>query len=660
MTKESLDSILHEERCIPVPSDFQNQALVASFSEYQELYQQSIQKPDLFWAKMAQDFFWHQEPKNICEYSFAQDLSIKWFSDGETNICYNAIDRHLDTLGEKTAILYVPNEGESVSISFKKLYAQVCYFANGLKKMGLKKGDCVAIYMPMIPEAAVAMLACARLGLVHNVVFGGFSAQSLKERMMDSGATTLITANELLRGKKVVPLKHIADEAMELCSTEGHVVVHCVVFLRTETECEMMEDRDIFWHDFISEEPPVCDIEWMNAEDPLFTLYTSGSTGKPKGVLHTTGGYMVYTATTFKYLFDIKPDDVYFCSADVGWITGHSYLVYGPLLNGCTSIIFEGIPTYPAPDRFWQIIEEEQVTKFYTAPTAIRALMREGDSWPKKHDLSSLKVLGTVGEPINPEAWMWYHQKIGGERCPIIDTYWQTETGGVLISAFPGAVDLKPGSACVPFFGVQPKVVRADGSECDIDEGGSLVIEKPWPGMMRTVYQDHQRFYDTYFSQFPKAYFTGDGAKKDKDGYIWLLGRMDDVLNVSGHRLGTAEIESALVAHEAVVEAAVVGFPHDIKGQGVYAYVTLKADVTGSEDLQQGLAEHVGKEIGAIAKPDVIHFSNALPKTRSGKIMRRILRKIAAGETDSLGDVTTLADPSVVELLKQESLRLKA
>ncbi|MCP5464620.1 MAG: acetate--CoA ligase [Deltaproteobacteria bacterium] len=658
MNEKSIDSLLQENRVINPPKSFSDQAHVKNLDEYRRLYSRSIEAPEEFWKDIALGFEWQKEFDQVLDYSFDKDLSIKWFLNGKTNICYNALDRHLQTQGDKTAFVYVPNEGETQRITYKELHSQVCAFANGLKKLGLQKGERVAIYMPMIPEAAVAMLACARLGLVHNVVFGGFSSQSLKDRIIDSGAKTLITANQLLRGSKVLDLKNIADEAIDLCSSEGHVVAKSIVFLRTEAECEMIEDRDVFWHEVVAGAGSDSACEWMDSEDPLFMLYTSGSTGKPKGVLHTTAGYMVYTATTFKYLFDYQKDDVFFCTADVGWITGHSYLVYGPLLNGATCVLFEGIPNHPAPDRFWDIVEKEKVSILYTAPTAIRALMREGDSWPNKHDLSSLRLLGTVGEPINPEAWIWYHKVIGKENCPIVDTYWQTETGGVLISAFPGAVPLKPGSATVPFFGVKPKVIREDGSECDANEGGYLVMEKPWPGMMRTVYGDHQRFFDTYFSRFSGYYFTGDSARKDSDGYLWVLGRVDDVVNVSGHRLGTAEIESALVAHQNVSEAAVVGFPHEIKGQGIYAYVSLKEGVAEQAELEKELRDFVGKEIGAIAKPDVIHFSNALPKTRSGKIMRRILRKIAAGDTENLGDTTTLADPAVVETLTQTRKKL--
>lgn len=654
MNPESIESILQENRKFPPSDEFVKTAHLKSFAAYTELHQQSLVQGDEFWARSANQYFWSKPFTQILDYSFDRDVHIKWFADGSTNLCYNAIDRHLDTKANHPAFVYVPNEGETVVLTYEKLFREVCYFANGLKKMGIKKGDRVAIYMPMIPEAAIAMLACARIGVVHNVVFGGFSAHSLKDRIVDSGATTLITANELLRGEKSIRLKDIADEALDMCSDSGHVVSQCIVFLRTDAECEMIEDRDIFWHDFIITEPPVCEIEWVNAEDPLFMLYTSGSTGKPKGVLHTTGGYMVYVGETFKYIFDAQPDDVYFCTADVGWVTGHSYLVYGPLLNGVTSVIFEGVPTHPNPGRFWEIIQQEKVTKFYTAPTAIRALMREGEGWPAKYDLSSLKLLGSVGEPINPEAWMWYHRVIGREQCPIVDTYWQTETGGIIISAFPGAVPQKPGAAAVPFFGVDAKVIREDGSDCEVNEGGYLVITKPWPGMMRTVYQDHRRFYETYFSRFPGLYFTGDSARRDADGYIWLMGRVDDVINVSGHRLGTAEVESALVAHANVSEAAVVGFPHAVKGQGIYSYVTLKQGVQPNEALQKQLKDHVRNEIGAIATPDVIHFSNALPKTRSGKIMRRILRKIAEGNTEDLGDISTLAEPSVVETLLRE------
>lgn len=649
MNTKSIVSVMQEGRVFPTLPAFQKKSRLASFSEYQKLHEAALADPEVYWGNVANSYHWDKKFDQVLSYSFGEDLFIHWFEGGKTNLCYNALDRHLPKLKNKTAFVYVPNEGETQKITYGKLFEDVRSLSNGLKKLGLKKGDRVAIYMPMIPEAAVAMLACTRLGLIHNVVFGGFSAQSLADRVFDSEACLLITANELLRGDKVVPLKKISDEAMDLCAKMGHVVPKCIVYLRTETECDMLEDRDMFWHDAVCAENHADNVQWMDSEDPLFMLYTSGSTGKPKGVLHTTGGYMVYVAETFKYIFDYHEDDVYFCTADVGWVTGHSYLVYGPLLNGATSVIFEGVPTYPHPDRLWEIVEKEKVTTLYTAPTAIRAIMREGESWPNKHDLSSLRLLGTVGEPINPEAWMWYHEVIGKKRCPIVDTYWQTETGGILISALPGAVPLKPGSATVPFFGVSPKVIREDGSECGVDEGGYLVIDKPWPGMMRTVYRNHKRFYETYFSMFKNSYFTGDGARRDKDGYIWILGRVDDVVNVSGHRLGTAEVESALVSHVSVAEAAVVGFPHDVKGQGIYAYVTLNEGVEATEKLKNELLEHVKEQIGAIAKPDVIQFTNALPKTRSGKIMRRILRKIAEGDIGNLGDVTTLADPSVVE-----------
>ncbi len=524
-----------------------------------------------------------------------------------------------------------------------------------LKAKGVAKGDRVSIYMPMVPELVVSLLACARIGAIHSVVFGGFSAESLKDRIVDSTCTFLLTTDGTFRGRKPIPLKVNADRAMELAEAEGVVVKTCIVVKRVGDdkgiETNMLEGRDLWYHEAIADASSDCPVEIMDAEDPLFILYTSGSTGKPKGVQHNVGGYMVYTASTFKNIFDYHDGDIFWCTADIGWVTGHSYIVYGPLCSGATQVMFEGVPTYPDPGRFWAVVEKYKVTQFYTAPTAIRALISQGDEWVKKYDLSSLKILGSVGEPINPEAWMWYHKNVGRERCPIVDTWWQTETGGILITPFPGAVPTKPGSATVPFPGVRPKVIREDGSECDVNEGGYLVITEPWPGIMRTVYGQHQRFKEVYFSMFPGLYFTGDGARKDEDGYFWLMGRVDDVINVSGHRIGTAEVESALVSHSYVAEAAVVGMPHDIKGQGIYAFVTLNIGVEKTEDLKKVLIKHVRTEIGPIATPDKIQFADALPKTRSGKIMRRILRKIAENEIDAIGDTSTLADSSVVDEL---------
>lgn len=651
MKKDSIESVQHELRLFEPDDSFREKAFVRSRAEYRALHEKSLRDPDMFWREAAGNYFWHKDFSAVLKGDFSGDVCIRYFDDGKTNICHNAVDRHLALRANKTALLYIANDGLSARISYADLHQRVSRFANVLKNQGLKKGDRVGIYMPMIPEATIAMLACARLGLVHNVVFGGFSAQSLAGRLHDSQARCLITANELLRGDKIISLKNIADEAMTLSQQDGHTIESCIVFKRTKTACAMHEGRDFFWDVLEKSASAECPVEWQDAEDPLFILYTSGSTGKPKGVLHTTAGYMVYVGETTKYVFDLHDDDIYFCTADVGWITGHSYLVYGPLLNGATTVIYEGIPTWPAPDRLWEIIAKEKVTILYTSPTAIRSLMREGETWPKKHDLTSLRLLGSVGEPINPEAWLWYHKNIGGGQCPIVDTWWQTETGGIVLSPLPGAIACKPGAATVPFFGIQAAILREDGSLCDINEGGNLVIEKPWPGMMRTVYGNHERFRETYFSRYPGKYFSGDGAHTDEDGDYWLLGRIDDIIKVSGHRLGTAEIESALVAHPAVAEAAVVGFPHTIKGQGIYAFVTLKAGIADSADLNHELSEHVKKQIGAIAKPEFIQFTEALPKTRSGKIMRRILRKIAAGEKEGFGDTSTLADPLVVEKL---------
>ena len=611
---------------------------------------------------MAQNFHWFKSWKEVRSYNYDMDRSpvdVKWFAGAKTNVCYNCVDRHLEVRPDKTAIIWEGNEpGEDSTISFRNLHIQVCKFANVLKNRGVKKGDRVSIYMPMVMEATIAMLACARIGAVHSVVFGGFSAEALADRIVDSNCKTLITANGTFRGPKAIPMKPNADQAMESASNQmSDEVETCIVVRRvgedSGIECAMKEGRDLWWDEAMAEAKDKCPCVEMDAEDPLFILYTSGSTGKPKGVLHTTAGYMVYTATTHKYIFDYHEEDVYFCAADIGWITGHSYIVYGPLANGATTMMFEGIPTYPNPDRYWQVIEKWKVNQFYTAPTAIRAIAAAGEEWPGKYKMESLRVLGSVGEPINPEAWRWYYRNAGKERCPIVDTWWQTETGGILISPLPGATPLKPGSATFPFFGVKP-ILLDPQSGVEIkgnDVSGVLAIEEPWPGQMRTIFGDHERFESTYFQQYKGYYFTGDGCRRDEDGYYWITGRVDDVINVSGHRMGTAEVESALVAHADVAESAVVGFPHEVKGEGIYAFVTLNTGIEYSEDLRAQLKQQVRNVIGPIATPDQIHWAPALPKTRSGKIMRRVLRKIATNETDQIGDVSTLADPSVVEYL---------
>ncbi len=633
----------------PVPDAWRESAYINK-ETYQEMYQRSINDADAFWAEQANAFLdWDKSWDKVCEYDLRK-AEAAWFAGGKLNVSVNCIDRHLATRGDQTAIIW---EGDDPSvdknISYRELHQQVCKLANVLKARGIKKGDRVCIYMPMIPEASYAMLACARIGAVHSVVFGGFSPDALKDRILNSDCQLLITADEGLRGGRSVPLKSNADIALEQCPN-----VHtCVVVERTGGDVAWQEGRDIQYAAAMAEAASDCAPESMDAEDPLFILYTSGSTGKPKGVLHTTGGYLLQASMTHKYVFDYKDGDIYWCTADVGWVTGHSYIVYGPLCNGATTLMFEGIPTYPDASRFWQVIDKHQVNQFYTAPTALRALMGAGDDFVKSTSRSSLKLLGSVGEPINPEAWEWYYRVIGESRCPIVDTWWQTETGGIMLTPLPGAIDLKPGSATLPFFGVEPAVVDADGKELEGACEGNLVIKSSWPGQIRTIYGDHQRAIDTYFSTYPGYYFVGDGVRRDADGYYWITGRVDDVLNVSGHRMGTAEVESALVLHEAVAEAAVVGYPHDIKGQGIYAYVTLMGGVEPSEDLRKALVAMCVQEIGAIAKPDLIQWAPGLPKTRSGKIMRRILRKVAANELDSLGDTSTLADPSVVdELIK--------
>ena len=623
--------------------------------EYKKLYQRSIEDPEGFWSEIAEDFYWKEKWQKVREFDFENEISIKWFIGAKTNITYNALDRHVEAgFGDQTAIIWVGNEpGEERKFTYSEVLDQVKRYANVLKSRGIKKGDVVTIYMPMIPELAFAMLACARIGAIHSIVFGGFSAESLADRINDAQSKVLITANGCHRGKKEICLKDTADKAVQICEEKfNHKVEQILVFKRSEDiQYNMKEGRDFYFEELLKDVDGDCPPEWMDAEDPLFILYTSGSTGKPKGVLHTTGGYMVYTTTTFKYIFDYREGDIYWCTADIGWITGHSYIVYGPLCARATTMMFEGIPTYPDPGRFWQIVEQYKVNIFYTAPTAIRALQRFGNQYVEKYDLSSLRLLGTVGEPINEEAWMWYYEVVGKKRCPIVDTWWQTETGGILISPLPGAFPLKPGSATLPFFGVKPAIVNDKGEILDGPAEGILTMLEPWPSMMRTVYGQHKRFKETYFTMFPGKYFTGDGCRRDEDGYYWITGRVDDVINVSGHRLGTAEIENALDSHPKVVESAVVGFPHEIKGQGIYAYVILLPGTEATDELKKELVQHVRKEIGPIASPDVIHIVEALPKTRSGKIMRRILRKIAAGEYKNLGDTSTLADPSVIDHL---------
>ena len=615
-------------------------------SKYEEMYKESISNPIKFWGEHGKRIDWIKNYEKVRDFSYDQkNLYIKWFEDGTLNASYNCIDRHLKNNGNKTAIIWEgDNPDEQKSITYNELYKNVCKFANVLKKLGAKKGDRITIYMPMIPEAAYAMLACTRIGAIHSVVFGGFSPEALAGRIEDCNSNLIITADEGIRGGKTIPLKQNTDEALKKASS----CKKCLVIKRTNGDINWINNRDFWYHELFEEVAETCEPEEMNAEDPMFILYTSGSTGKPKGVMHTTGGYMVYTSITHEYIFDYKPNEVYWCTADVGWVTGHSYIVYGPLSNCATTLMFEGVPNYPTSSRFWEVVDKHKVNIFYTAPTALRALMAEGEAPVKKTNRGSLRILGTVGEPINPEAWNWYNEIVGDKRCPIVDTWWQTETGGILITPLPGAIDAKPGSATKPFFGIKPVLVDNDNNELNGEAEGNLCIEMSWPGQMRSVYGDHQRFIDTYFKTFPGRYFSGDGCRRDKDGYYWITGRVDDVINVSGHRMGTAEVESALVAHTDVAEAAVVGYPHDIKGQGIYAYVTLNIGVDSSDQLHTELKKWVRKEIGPIATPDLLQFSPQLPKTRSGKIMRRILRKIAANEYQDLGDTSTLADPSVV------------
>jgi len=651
--KKTITSMMEETRKFPPPKEFSAKAHIKSLEEYKALYKRSVDDPEGFWGEQAQNLEWFQRWDKVLDYSFTGDLYVKWFQGGKLNVTANCLDRHLKTPRKnKAAIIWEGEPGESRTYTYEQLHREVCKFANVLKKRGVKKGDRVTIYMPMIPELPIAMLACARIGAVHSIVFGGFSADALKDRILDANATTLITTDGSFRSGKVIGLKSNADAALTSCPAVKTVIV----YNRANAKADMKPGRDFWWHEEMaaSDIQPVCEPAVMDAEDPLFILYTSGSTGKPKGVLHTTAGYLLFVMTTFKWIFDYRDEDIFWCTADIGWVTGHSYIVYGPLAAGATTLMFEGVPNYPQPDRFWQIVEKYKVNIFYTAPTALRAMMRDGDKWPLGRNLSSLRLLGTVGEPINPEAWMWYYKIIGKEKCPIVDTWWQTETGGILITPLPGAVAIKPGSATKPFPGVAAAVIREDGSPAEVNEGGYLVIRKPWPGMMRTVFGQHERFKETYFVQFPGLYFTGDGARVDEDGDFWLMGRVDDVINVSGHRIGTAEVESALVSHPFVAEAAVVGMPHEIKGQGIYAFVTLKAGQAKGDDLKKTLVAHVRKEIGPIATPDKIQFTDGLPKTRSGKIMRRILKKIAAGDVRELGDTTTLADPTVVQTLVSE------
>jgi acetyl-CoA synthetase len=631
----------------PVPEAFGAKAVVKP-ADYEAMYRESVQDPEGFWARIAKRIDWMRFPTRIKDVSFdPAAFRLRWYEDGELNVTVSCLDRQLEKRGDKTAFLF-EGDDPSVSrrISYRQLYEQVCRFGNALRRLGVRKGDRVTIYMPMIPEAAVAMLACARIGAAHSVVFGGFSPDALAGRIEDCASTIVITADEGVRGAKRIPLKANVDAAI---AAKKLPVRNVVVVRHTGHEGEWVAGRDVRYEEIVGAEPAECEPERMGAEDPLFILYTSGSTGKPKGVLHTTGGYQVYVAMTHQYVFDYHDGDIYWCTADVGWVTGHSYIVYGPLANGATTLIFEGVPNYPTMSRFWEVCDKHQVNTIYTAPTAIRALMQAGDAPVKKTSRKSLRLLGTVGEPINPEAWEWYYHVVGEGRCPIVDTWWQTETGGILITPLPGATRLKPGSATQPFFGIVPQIVDGDGKVLEGAATGNLCIADSWPGMMRTVYGDHQRFVDTYFKAYPGKYFTGDGCRRDADGYYWITGRVDDVINVAGHRLGTAEVESALVAHAKVSEAAVVGYPHDIKGQGIYAYVTLMSGESPSEELRKELVAWVRKEIGPIASPDLIQFAPGLPKTRSGKIMRRILRKIAEDEYGSLGDTSTLADPTVVD-----------
>jgi len=652
------DTMSMYEKIFPVPPKVREKAYIKSKAEYEAMYKDSIDNPEKFWAKQAERLDWFKKPTKIWNWSFTSPVSVKWFEDGELNVSYNCLDRHIKNgKKNKAAIIWEGNDpSECKTLSYMDMYREVNKAANALKQLGVKKGDRVTIYLPMIPELAITMLACTRLGAIHCIVFGGFSADALRDRIVDSDSKVLITCDGTFRGAKAVPQKDNADKAVEQCPSLEKMIV--VKRTGDQIKCAWKDGRDLWYDDLMKDAAPYCEPEKMNAEDPLFILYTSGSTGKPKGVVHTTGGYLLYASITHQYIFDYHDDDIYWCTADIGWVTGHTYIVYGPLANAATSIMFEGVPSYPGYDRFWAVVEKYKVDIFYTAPTAIRAVAKEGDKWVDMHDITSIRILGSVGEPLNPEAWRWYYEKIGRSECTIVDTWWQTETGGILITPLPGAIDIKPAKATVPFFGVEPCIVDDDGKELDGVARGNLCIKRPWPGMMRGVWGDPKRFEDTYFIQFPGKYFTGDGSERDDIGYYKITGRVDDVINVSGHRMGTAEVESALVSHPKVAEAAVVGFPHDIKGQGIFAYVTLNTGVEKTDDLKKELINHVRKEIGPIATPDKILWADGLPKTRSGKIMRRVLKKVAAADYSDFGDTSTLADPNVVNILVDERKKL--